>query len=364
MIIGVPKEIKRLEFRVAITPSGAHELVRDGHRVIVERGAGTQSGFSDEEYLMAGAEVTDKESLFRMAELIVKVKEPLPEEFHLFREGQIVFTYLHLAPNRELIDFLMERKITALAYETFRKDGDLPLLAPMSEIAGRMAPIVASFYLQKRFNSSGILPTGVSGVRPAKALIIGAGNVGLNSARVCHGMGMETVVLNRGIERLKRIDELFHGRIKTLVLTENTLIEEIKDSDIVICAVLVPGARTPVIIKRDFLKIMKKGSIIVDVAIDQGGCCETSKPTTHDDPIYEVDGIIHYAVTNMPGAYPRTSTIALTNATFPYLRLIAKGLTKAIEIEPCLKTAINIQNGMIVHEVLKKSMNQGVATSL
>ncbi len=357
MIIGVPKEIKRSEFRVAITPSGAGELTRDGNKVIVEKGAGNGSGFSDDEYIKAGCEVTDKDTLFRMAELIVKVKEPLPEEFHLFREGQILFTYLHLAPNRRLTDFLIERHITALAYETLTKDGGLPLLAPMSEIAGRIAPIVASFYLQKRFNSSGILSTGVSGVRPAKALIIGAGVVGFNSARIAYGMGMDTVVINRGIDRLKRIDEIFHGSIKTIVLTEKSLIEEIKDSDIVIGAVLVPGGRTPVIIKRDMLKIMKKGSIIVDVAIDQGGCSETSKPTTHDDPVYEVDGIIHYAVANMPGAYPRTSTIALTNATLPYLKLIAKGIKEAIEIDPSITTAINIQDGRIVHEELKRSMN-------
>ncbi|MFN3480496.1 MAG: alanine dehydrogenase, partial [Thermodesulfovibrionales bacterium] len=312
MIIGVPKEIKRHEYRVGMIPSGVAELKKAGHTLLIESGAGDGSGFSDEEYLKADADIVDRQTLFRRSDLIVKVKEPLPEEYDLIREGQLIFTYLHLAPNPQLMDLLIARKTTALGYETLEKDGTLPLLTPMSEIAGRMAPFVASYYLQKIHGGRGILPSGTAGVSSAKAVIIGAGVVGTNSCRICSGIGMETVVLNRGIERLQRIDEVFQGRVKTLILNTDNLINEIKDADIVIGAILVPGGRTPVIIEREMLGLMKKGSVIVDVSVDQGGCVETTKPTTHDNPVYEVNGIIHYAVANMPGAYPRTATKALT----------------------------------------------------
>lgn len=356
MIIGVPKEIKRHEYRVGMIPSGVAELKKAGLTVLIESGAGEGSGFSDEEYLMADADIVDRQTLFRRSDLIVKVKEPLPEEYDLIREGQLIFTYLHLAPNPQLMDLLIARKTTALGYETLEKDGTLPLLTPMSEIAGRMAPLMASYYLQKIHGGRGILPSGTAGVSSAKAIIIGAGVVGTNATRICLGLGMETVVLNRGIERLQRIDEVFQGRVKTLILNMDNLINEIKDADIVVGAILVPGGRTPVIIKREMLGLMKKGSVIVDVSVDQGGCIETTKPTTHDNPVYEVDGIIHYAVANMPGAYPRTATKALTNVTLPYIKAIAtRGIKEAIRFDGSIKSAVNIFKGEVVHRALAES---------
>lgn len=357
MIIGIPKDIKKQEYRVGITPFGVEELKKDGHTILIETGAGEGSGFSDDEYLKADADIVDRETIFKKSDLIVKVKEPLPSEYDLIREGQAIFTYLHLASNRELTELLLNKKVTALGYETLQKDGTLPLLAPMSEIAGRMAPIVGSYYLQKIHSGRGILPTGVCGVAPAKALILGAGVVGANAARVCIGIGMDTVVMNRGIERLQRIDEMFMGKIKTLSLTMHNIQEEVKEADIIIGAVLVPGGKTPILITRDMLKTMKSGSVIIDVSVDQGGCAETSKPTTHDNPVYEADGIIHYTVANMPGAYPRTSTLALTNATLPYIKTIAKnGIEKAIREDSIIKSAINTYNGHIVNKALADSL--------
>ncbi len=352
MIIGIPKEIKKAEYRVGLTPSGAGELKKDGHTVLIERGAGEGSGFLDSDYLEADADIVDRETLFKSSELIVKVKEPLPDEYHLFREGQAVFTYLHLAPNKGLINFLLQKKITGLAYETLERDGSLPLLIPMSEIAGRMAPLIGAFYLQRVHNGRGILFSGMPGVKPARLLIIGAGTVGTASARIGHGLGMEVTVINRGIERLRRIDELFSGNIRTVILNEYNLLKELREADIVIAAVLIPGARTPLIIKREMLQEMKRGSVIVDVSIDQGGCAETSRPTTHEEPVYEVDGVIHYCVSNMPGAYPRTSTIALTNATLPYIKKLAKGIEEAIK-DPSIKSSLNTYMGEIVHPSLK-----------
>ncbi len=338
MIIGIPKEIKKEEYRVAITPAGVTELKHNGHTVLTETGAGKGSGFSDDDYLAADADIVDKETLFKKSELIVKVKEPLPEEYTFFREGQAVFAYLHLAPNRQLTEFLLRKRITGLAYETLEKDGRLPLLSPMSEIAGRMAPLVGSFYLQKVHNGTGVLPSGATTVRPAKVLILGAGVVGSNAARVSVGIGMETAVINKGVEKLQRLDEMFLGKVKTLPLTKNQVEEEIKEADLVIGAILVPGGRTPVIIPREMLRTMKPGAVIVDVSVDQGGCAETSRPTTHDNPVYEVDGIIHYAVANMPGAYPRTSTLALTNSTLSYIKKIAEiGIEDAIEKDSAIK---------------------------
>lgn len=363
MIVGIPKEIKTEEFRVAITPVGVRELVRDGHTVMIETGAGTGSGFADEEYRRAGADMAAKLRLFERSELVVKVKEPLAAEYDLLREGQALFTYLHLAPNPGLTKVLLDKKVTGLAYETLVKEGRLPLLAPMSEVAGRMAPIMASLYLQKFRGGSGILPTGVPGVRPGKIVILGAGVVGTNAARVAMGMGMETVVINRDSRGLQRIDELFKGRARTLPLSAHAVEEEIRDADIVIGAVLVPGGRTPLLITREMLKTMKRGSVIVDVSVDQGGCVETSRPTTHDDPVFEVEGIIHYCVANMPGAYPRTSTLALTNATLPYVKLLAnRGIEKAIQEDAAIRSALNTYQGKIMNNALAEAMSGSKTT--
>lgn len=357
MIIGVPREIKREEYRVGITPFGVKEVKKDGHVILVESGAGTGSGVTDEEYLRAGADIVERAELFETADLIVKVKEPLPPEYGLFRERQALFTFLHLAPNRELAEVLLEKNITALGYETLEKDGMLPLLSPMSEIAGRMAPIMGAYYLQRVHGGTGVLPTGAVGVKPAKAVILGAGIVGTNAARVCEGLGMDTIVINRGRERLQKIDEIFMGRVKTLPLTSSSISGEIADTDIVIGAMLVRGGKTPVLISKAMLRTMKRGAVIVDVSVDQGGCAATSRPTTHDDPVYEVDGIIHYTVANMPGAYPRTSTLALTNATLPYIRILAnKGIEEAIREDLVMRSALNTYNGMVTNRPLADSL--------
>lgn len=351
MVIGVPRETKKEEYRVGIIPSGVKELKNAGHMVLVEEGAGEGSGFLDDEYLDTDADIVGRKVLFEKSDLIVKVKEPLPAEYEFFRPGQAVFTYLHLAPNRELTKFLLQRHITAIGYETLEKEGRLPLLSPMSEIAGRMAPIMGAYYLQMIHGGTGVLATGVAGVRPAKALILGGGVVGSNAARVCIGLGMDTIVISKGAEKLQRLDELFMGRIHTLPVTAHDVSEEIRDADIVIGAVLVPGGRTPVLISKEMLGKMRKGAVIVDVSVDQGGCTETSRPTTHDNPVYTVDGIIHYAVANMPGAFPRTSTIALTNATLPYIKTIANdGIEKAISKDPTIKSGLNTFRGEIVHQ--------------
>lgn len=356
MIVGIPREIKKEEYRVAVTPAGAAELKKHGHTVLVETEAGIGSGFPDAEYLDADADILERTALFENAELIVKVKEPLPEEYALLRQGQSLFTYLHLASNRTLTDLLLEKHASAFGYETLEKDNVLPLLAPMSEVAGRMAPLVGSWYLQKVHGGTGILPSGVSGVMPCKALILGAGVVGANAARIAFGIGMDVVVINRGTERLRRIDEIYRGQVRTLALTADNISREIAEADMIIGAVLIPGGKTPVLISRAMLRSMKKGSVIVDVSIDQGGCAETSRPTTHDDPVYEVDGVIHYTVANMPGAYPRTSTIALTNETLPYVMLLADmGAEKAAGHET-LKTALNIHKGKITHPALAASL--------
>jgi alanine dehydrogenase len=357
MIIGIPKEIKVEEFRVGVTPFGVHDLNQDGHTVLVETGAGEGSGFADEEYRKAGADITDKHSLFEKAELIVKVKEPVPAEYDFVRREQAVFTYLHLAPNKELAEVLLRKRVTGIAYETLTKDNSLPLLSPMSEIAGRMAPLMGSYYLQKFKGGSGILATGASGVKSAKTVILGAGVVGTNAARVASNLGMETILMNKVTERLQKIDELFMGRVKTLPVTTQTIAEEIRDADIIVGAVLVPGGRSPILITRQMLRTMKKGAVIVDVSIDQGGCVETSHPTTHDDPVFAVDGIIHYCVANMPGAYPRTSTLALTNATLPYIKIIAdKGIKKAVQEDVIIRSALNTYHGKIVNQALAESL--------
>jgi alanine dehydrogenase len=357
MIIGVPKEMKKEEYRVGVTPFGVKELKRDGHTVLIEIGAGEGSGFSDDEYLKVDADVVDRKTVFKKSELIVKVKEPLSSEYDLIEEGQVIFTFLHLAPNRELTELLLRRKVTSLGYETLQREGSLPILTPMSEIAGRMAPLMGAYYLQKIYGGAGVLPTGTLGVKPAKVLILGAGVVGSNATRVCVGIGMETFVMNRGTERLQKLDELFMGRIKTLPLTEHNIREEIRDADMVIGSVLIPGGKPPILVTRDMFKTMKKGSVIIDVSVDQGGCVETTRPTFHDDPVYEVDGIIHYTVANMPGAYPRTSTLALTNATLPYINMIARnGIEKVIREDVTLSSSLNTYKGKVVHKALAESM--------
>jgi alanine dehydrogenase len=358
MIIGVPKEIKKHEYRVGMTPEGVRELKRDDHRVIVEASAGEGSQFTDEDYMDAGAEISDKESLFKKSELIVKVKEPLPSEYNLFSEGQGIFTFLHLAANPDLVDVLLRKNITALAYETLEENGSTPLLAPMSEIAGRMSPIMAAFYLQKEYGGQGVLLTGIQGGTPARVLILGAGTVGMNALKVAYGMGADITVVNRGPEKLRQVDELSRGKVKTLLSTGKNIESAVTVSDAVIGAVMVTGARAPKLVSRELVSRMKKGSVIVDVSVDQGGCIETTRPTTHDDPVYSENGVIHYAVTNMPGAYPKTATLALTGKTIEYIRMLAGfGLEQGIDKNASLKSALNTFKGKVIHQALKKSLS-------
>ena len=358
MVIGVPKEIKTHEYRVAMTPPGVKTLVKDGHRVLCEPSLGEGSGFTDQEYEDAGAALVEREELFGDADLIVKVKEPLPEEFGLFREGQTVFTYLHLAPNRPLVDMLLNKKIAGFAYETLKHKGGLALLTPMSEIAGRMSTLMAAFYLQRPLGGVGVLPPGVAGVPPANIVILGAGVVGANAARIAMDLGMHVTVLNRGVEKLHELEQMYSGRIlNTLPATEDNIRGSLLEADAAIGAVLVPGGKAPVLADRKLVSDMKRGSVIVDVAIDQGGCFETSRPTTHDDPVYMEEGSLHYAVTNMPGAYPRTSTLALTNVTLSYIRSLAGlGAEKAAREDKELATALNTFGGEITHKILAKSI--------
>ena len=357
MIIGVPKEIKEHEYRVGITPQGVKELKKDEHRVIIEKSAGAGSGFSDEDYIQCGAEVSDKNRLFNDSELIIKVKEPLLSEYGLLREGQSLFTFLHLAPNLELLSVLLKKNITALAYETLEVNGTLPLLMPMSEIAGEMAPVIAAYYQQKVYGGYGILLTGAEGVPPANVLILGAGTVGMNALKVAFGIGANITVINRGTGKFKLIDAMYHGKVKTLISTKDNIESEALKADVIIGAVLITGTVTPKLISRALVSKMKKGSVIVDVAVDQGGCVETTMPTTHSNPVYIVDGVVHYAVANMPGAYPRTSTLALTNRTLPYIKILAKtGIENAIKENEPLRTALNTYKGKIMHKAIAESI--------
>jgi alanine dehydrogenase len=356
MIIGVPREIKEHEYRVSVTPSGAGELLRHGHRVIIEKSAGEGSGFSDAEYEKEGAEIADKETVFRNSELIVKVKEPIPQEYGLFREGQALFTFLHLASTPDLVQMLLKMNIAGLAYETLEEDGVLPLLKPMSEVAGKMAPVMAAFYLQKIHGGEGLLVTGAGGVAPARFLILGAGTVGMSALSVAHGIGADVTVINRGEEKLRRIHELYDGKVKTLASTGGNIERELMKADALIGAVLLTGAKAPKLVTKEQVSTMKKGSVIVDVSVDQGGCIETTRPTTHGDPVYGVDGVIHYAVANMPGAYPRTSTIALTHHTLGYIKLLAgMGIERAASEEGPLKSALNTYKGRIMYEAVARS---------
>ena len=350
MIIGIPREIKNNEFRVALTPDAVKTL-SPTNTILVENQAGEGSGFADGEYEKAGAAITDKKSLFEKSDLILKVKEPLKDEFDFFRSGQMLFTFLHLAANPEVLEFLLNKKITALAYETLSVNNQHPILAPMSEVAGRMAPLVASYYLQKPHGGSGILPSGIPGTSPANAVILGAGIVGSNAARICHGLGMNTTVLDINQEKLRQIDNQFCGNVRTL-FSSNAILENIlPETDLLVGAVYLHGKRTPVIVTADMVKnLMKKGSVIVDVSVDQGGCIETIRPTTHENPVYDKHGVIHYGVANMPGAFPRTSTIALVNATLPYIQMLAD--SAALDNQPLL-TALNTKNGEVILAALK-----------
>lgn len=352
MIVGVPREIKDEEYRVAVTPTGVREFVRAGHVVIVERAAGVGSGFEDAAYGDAGAELADVEEVFARADMIVKVKEPLPVEWPRLRDGQILHTYLHLgaAYAKELTQALMERGVRGLAYETVaRPDGMHPLLFPMSEVAGRLAIQAGATHLQKNHGGLGILLGGATGVPPAKVVIIGGGTVGFNAAKMSEGLRARTIVLDTKAERLAYFDDVFGGRVETVFSNISTIEEELVGADLVVGAVLLPGgAQAPHLVSREMLSLMQPGTVLVDVAIDQGGCFETSRPTTHSDPTYIVDGIIHYCVSNMPGAVARTSTMALTAATLPYgVAIASKGLEQAVEDDPTLALGVNVYRGSL-----------------
>ena len=345
MIVGVPKEIKTQEYRVGLVPGGAKALVLSGHRVVVQAGAGEGSGFADEEYRAVGAEVVvGAKRVYETAELIAKVKEPQPAEIKRLRAGQILFCYLHLAPAAKLTHGLIERGVQAVALETIQlDDGTLPCLAPMSEIAGRMAVQVGAWYLMRENGGAGVLLGGVPGVAPGKVAILGAGQAGSNAARIALGMGAQVTVLDIAPARLARLDEVFSGRLITIMSDPHNLEVYVRDSDLVIGAVLIPGGRAPVLVPAQLVAQMRPGSVIVDIAVDQGGCIETTRPTSHDQPTFIAHGVIHYCVPNMPGAVARTSTLALTNATLPYLRKIADhGLDRALSEDASLRRGLNL----------------------
>ena len=353
MLVGIPKEVKDNEYRVAATPEGVRELVDAGHTVLIQEGAGLGSSLSEDRYKRAGAQFASSAAdVWREAEMILKVKEPIASEFELMREGQILFTYLHLAANPELTEALMGRKVEAVAYETVQlPDGRLPLLAPMSEIAGRMAPHVAARFLEKEAGGRGVLMGGVSGVRPARVLVLGCGMAGANAAWIAAGMEAEVIVVDRNLDKLRFIDQIQKGRVVTLMSDRLTLEQRVREADAVIGSVLVPGALTPKIVSEDMVASMRPGSVIVDIAIDQGGCVETSHMTTHSDPTYVAHDVVHYCVGNMPGAVPNTSTYALTNVTSPYALDIAnRGLEDAVRADPTLAAGVNVYAGSITNE--------------
>ncbi len=355
MIVGVPKEIKTDEYRVAMLPVGVDELVRAGHRVLVQSGAGLGSGITDAQYAQHGAEIVDSAAeIYRRAELVVKVKEPLPSEWPLLQAGQMVFCYFHFAADFALLEAMLRVGITAIAYETIQdKQGRLPLLTPMSEVAGRMSIQEGAKYLERPYEGRGILLGGVPGVLPAHVLILGGGVVGANAAKVAAGLGANVTILDINLDRLRYLDDVMPKNVTTLYSDRHTLLETLPLADLVIGAVLIPGARAPVLIKRQDLKLMKPGAVIVDVAIDQGGCTETSRPTTHSQPIYIVDEIVHYCVTNMPGAVGRTSSYALCNVTLPYiLQLANKGLENAVRQSDALRHGVNVYQGRVTNQAV------------
>lgn len=360
MLIGVPKEIKNNEYRVGLVPSSVRELVVNGHKVIVQSGAGAGIGFDDVAYEQAGATIAkNAEEVFATADLIIKVKEPQPAECRLLREGQVLFTYLHLAPDPDQARFLQESGCIAIAYETVtNKSGGLPLLAPMSEVAGRMAIQAGASSLEISRGGSGMLLGGVPGVAPAKVVVLGGGVVGTNSVRVAMGMGARVVVIDKSLERLYHLDLQFGSKINTIYSTTDAIERHLSTADLVIGAVLVPGGSAPRLVTRAMLKNMRAGSVMVDVSIDQGGCFETSRPTTHENPTYVVDGVVHYCVTNMPGAVPRTSTFALGNATLPFILALANyGYKKAMERDPHLLNGLNVFKGHLTHQAVAQALN-------
>jgi len=361
MIIGVPTEIKAQEYRVGLVPAGVAALAGDGHQVLVEKGAGEGSGIADRDYEQAGAVLAASATeIYGRADLVIKVKEPLEPEYDLLRPGQILFTFLHLAPLRELTSVLLRRRVTAIAYETVQnEDGSLPLLAPMSEVAGRLAVQAGAHFLEKAQGGRGILLGPVSGAEPGHVTILGSGSVGANAALVAVGLGAEVTVLARNRDRLQLLKSRLDNRIDILVSCAAALEEELAKADLVVGAVLVAGSEAPKLITRALLGRMKKGAVLVDVAIDQGGCAETSRPTTHADPVYEVDGVIHYCVANMPGAVPRTSTQALTRVTLPWARAIAaRGAVAAAAADPALKKGLNCYNGELVNREVARAQSR------
>jgi alanine dehydrogenase len=361
MIIGVPKEIKDHETRVGLVPSGVAALREAGHEVMVETHAGEGSSLSDREYMQAGANIVQGPSeVWNKADLVVKVKEPQPAEYGYFRPGLILFTYLHLAPLPDLTDRLLSSRVNGVAYETIlESDGSLPLLTPMSEVAGRMSVQVGAQYLEKPNGGRGILLGGVPGVAPANVVILGGGIVGTNAAKMALGLGANVTIIDRNLNRLRELDDIFNGGVGTLASNAWTIGENLKTADLVVGAVLIPGASAPKLVRREMIATMKRGAVVVDVAIDQGGCFETSHATTHTEPIYFVDGVLHYCVSNMPAAVPHTSTLALTNATYPYLMELANhGLEGACERHPALRAGVNTYNGYVTHSGVAESQGR------
>ncbi len=360
MLIGLPKEIKNNENRVALTPGGVAELIKHKHTVYVQSQAGYGSGISDEDYVKAGATILPAiGDVYSAAEMIVKVKEPIEKEYPLIRKGHLIFTYFHYASNKGLLDAMLEKKPVCIAYETVTKaDGSLPLLIPMSEVAGRMSIQEGAKYLEKPMGGRGILLGGVPGVKPAKVIILGGGVVGTQAAKIAAGMGAEVVIMDISLKRLRELEDIMPKNVQTVMSNHYNIIAEIKDADLIIGGVLIPGAKTPHLITKDMLKLMKKGTVLVDVAVDQGGCIETCKPTTHENPTFEIDGIVHYCVANMPGAVPYTSTLALTNATLPYvIQLADKGWVKACKENHELKKGLNTIEDKIVYKGVSEAFD-------
>lgn len=360
MKVGCVKEIKNNEFRVGMTPDNVKSYVNAGHEVLIEKGAGVGSGFSDDEYAASGAKMIDSaKEVWDTCEMMIKVKEPLPEEYDLFHEGLILYTYLHLAADKAQTDALLAHKVKGVAYETLiERNGTIPLLAPMSQIAGRLSIQEGAKYLEKIFGGEGVLLSGVPGTPKAKVVILGAGSVGTNACKIAVGMGADVTILDINIQRLAYLDDIFGARIQTLVSTDVNIEKSVKEADLVIGSVLIPGKSAPKLFKKEYLKEMKPGSVFVDVAVDQGGCGETTKVTYHDDPIYVVDGVVHYCVGNMPGAVPRTSTIALTNATLNYgLQIANKGLEQACKDNDVIYSAINTYAGKLTCKAVAESFD-------
>ena len=360
MIIGVPKEIKNNENRVGLTPAGVKEIIKRGHQVYVQQSAGANSGFADEAYLVAGANLLPTiDEVYAIAEMIVKVKEPIASEYPLIRENQLLFTYFHFASDEALTKAMIASKAVCLAYETVEKpDGSLPLLIPMSEVAGRMSTQEGTRFLEKPQGGKGILLSGVPGVKPAKVLVLGGGIVGYNAAKMAAGMGADVIIADISLPRLRWLNENLPANVKTLYSSSQNIENELPDTDLVIGAVLIPGAKAPFVLTKEMLPLLKKGSVLVDVAIDQGGCFETSHPTTHANPVYEVGGVVHYCVANIPGAVPHTSTLALTNATLPYvINLADNGWEKACQKDPGLHLGLNIVKGEIVYPAVSEAFD-------